>query len=261
MTGPFTVIISRSDYLTLSRRVSRVRTEVRDSLRARIILAAQTGTSHAAIARQVGVTVDTVRKWCHRFHDEGIAGLKDRRRSGRPRTFSTVAVAEVKALAGALPAETNVPLSRWSHLELAREAISRGIVEAVSAATVRRWLRSDAIKPWQVRSWIFPRDPDFQVKAGRVLDLYSRVWDGEPLGPDDYVISGSAPTRSPNCKPSPAGTLTCRRGRVGAGGRSSSTGEAAPWPTSPLTTCTTRVCSASAHRRPAFNHSNYSFRQ
>ncbi len=189
MTSPFTVILNRSDHLTLSRRVSRVRTEVRDSMRARIILAASAGTDNAAIARETGITIDTVRKWRHRFHDEGIAGLKDRRRCGRPRTFSTVAVAEVKALACSLPAETKVPLSRWSHLELAREAISRGIVPTVSAATVRRWLRSDAIKPWQVRSWIFPRDPDFQAKAARVLDLYSRIWDGEPLGPDEYVIS------------------------------------------------------------------------
>jgi hypothetical protein len=43
--------------------------------------------------------------------------------------------------------------------------------------------REDAIKPWQYRSWIFPRDPDFAVKAARVLDLYERVWDGAALGP------------------------------------------------------------------------------
>jgi hypothetical protein len=54
---------------------------------------------------------------------------------------------------------------------------------------VRRWLHAAAIKPWQYRSWIFPRDPDFASKAARVLDLYARLWDGVPLGPDDYVIS------------------------------------------------------------------------
>ena len=58
----------------------------------------------------------------------------------------------------------------------------RGLVESVSASTVRRWLAEDAIKPWRFRSWIFPRDKDFAVKAGRVLDLYERVWDGEELG-------------------------------------------------------------------------------
>ena len=65
----------------------------------------------------------------------------------------------------------------------------RGVVASVSASTVRRWLAADAIKPWQHRSWIFPRDPDFAFKAGRVLDLYARTFDGEPLGDDEYVIS------------------------------------------------------------------------
>jgi hypothetical protein len=63
------------------------------------------------------------------------------------------------------------------------------LVFSVAASTVRRWLAEDAIKPWQYRSWIFPRDPDFATKAARVLDLYERVWEGEQLGPDDYVIS------------------------------------------------------------------------
>ena len=50
-------------------------------------------------------------------------------------------------------------------------------------------LATDAIKPWQHRSWIFPRDPDFGTKAARVLDLYALRWEGQPLGPEDYVIS------------------------------------------------------------------------
>jgi DDE superfamily endonuclease len=72
---------------------------------------------------------------------------------------------------------------------VATEAISREIADTISAATVRRWLAADAIKPWQHRSWIFPRDPDFSAKAARVLDLYARQWEGKPLGPHDYVIS------------------------------------------------------------------------
>ncbi len=63
------------------------------------------------------------------------------------------------------------------------------MADAISATTVGRWLDQDAIKPWQHRSWIFPRDPDFAAKAGPVLDLYDRRWDGVELGPDEYVIS------------------------------------------------------------------------
>jgi hypothetical protein len=95
----------------------------------------------------------------------------------------------VKALACELPADTGLPLAKWSCPDLAAEATRRGVVASVSASTVRRWLAADAIKPWQHRSWIFPRDPDFAVKAGRVLDLYARFFDGDPLGPDEYVPS------------------------------------------------------------------------
>ncbi|MFL6127056.1 MAG: IS630 family transposase, partial [Actinophytocola sp.] len=61
------------------------------------------------------------------------------------------------------------------------------MTEAMSALTVWRWLAREAIKPWQYRSWLFPRDPDFAAKAGRVLDLYERRWEGRKLGPREYV--------------------------------------------------------------------------
>ena len=65
----------------------------------------------------------------------------------------------------------------------------------MSASTVRRRiLAADALKPWQHRSWIFIRDPDFAAKAARVLDLYARIWDGEPLGDDEYVICADEKT-------------------------------------------------------------------
>jgi len=53
---------------------------------------------------------------------------------------------------------------------------------------VWRYLAEDAIRPWQWRSWIFPRDPNFAEKAGRELDLYERRWEGKLLHPGDYVI-------------------------------------------------------------------------
>jgi hypothetical protein len=96
--------------------------------------------------------------------------------------------AEVIAMACALPAEKGVPLSRWSASELARAALTREIVEQISGVTVWRWLSQDAIKPWQHRSWIFPRDPRFAEKAGPILDLYEGRWQGERLHPGDYVV-------------------------------------------------------------------------
>jgi hypothetical protein len=86
------------------------------------------------------------------------------------------------------PADSEVPLARWSAIELAAQVISRGICEQISGVTVWRWLSEDAIKPWQHRSWIFPRDPKFTAKAGRILDLYAGRWEGELLHPGDYVV-------------------------------------------------------------------------
>jgi hypothetical protein len=108
--------------------------------------------------------------------------------------FPPDVVMEVKALACELPSERNLPFSRFSHTEIAREAIRSGIVASISGATVWRWLSSDAIKPWTYRSWIFPRDPDFAEKAGRILDLYQGVWNDKQLAPNDYVISADEKT-------------------------------------------------------------------
>ena len=103
-----------------------------------------------------------------------------------------------------------MPRSRWSTTELAAEAVTRGVVGSISPSTVGRWLRADAIRPWRFRSWIFPRDPDFAVKAARVLDLYDRLRHGQPLGPDEYVLSADEKSqlqalhrRHPDLPPAP----------------------------------------------------------
>jgi Homeodomain-like domain len=113
------------------------------------------------------------RVWWRRWHDDSVQDLDnahlmrlaDRHRPGQRRTFPATAEAEVKALACALPAETDAPLARWSAAELAAEAVDRGLVEAISPSTVARWLAADAIRARRHRSWIFPRDPDFAVKG------------------------------------------------------------------------------------------------
>jgi hypothetical protein len=98
-------------------------------------------------------------------------------------------VIQVKALACELPAVLGLPLSRLSTGDIAEEVRRRGLVATISGKTVWRWLHEDAIRPWQHRCWIFPRDPDFVPKAGRILDLYARQWEGVPLRPDEYVLS------------------------------------------------------------------------
>lgn len=102
----------------------------------------------------------------------------------------------IKALACELPYESEVPLSRWSVPEIRRAIIERGLVASIGESTLWRWLSEDAIRPWAHRTWIFPRDPAFEYKAGRVLDLYHGEWAGKPLSEADCILSTDEKTSS-----------------------------------------------------------------
>ena len=104
--SPHRIVLTDGQRRLLLARARRASGEHRDVLRARIVLAAAGGAPNAAIARDLGVTVDTVRKWRRRFCEHGLDGLRDRSRPGRPRRFAATVVAEVKALACELPADS-----------------------------------------------------------------------------------------------------------------------------------------------------------
>jgi transposase len=186
--------LSEEDRCRLEALTRKGTAQARMVERARIVLAAGAGANNADIAVDMGIALHTVIKWRKRFFEEGMDGLADRKRSGRPRRLAPLVVAEVKALACELPATTGVPLSKWSCAELARTLVDRQVVEAISAATVWRILTHDAIKPWLHRSWIFPRAPDFAAKAAIVLDLYARIFEGQPLGANEFVICADEKT-------------------------------------------------------------------
>ena len=188
------ISVTAGDRRRLTRLASCRTAPYQQVIRARIVLEAARGSANNAISRRLGVSADTVRCWRSRYAGQGLAGLADRPRSGRPPRLTPLQIAEVKALACQLPAETGVPLSRWSCPDLAGQAVARGITSAIPASTVRRILAADTLKPWQYRSWLFIRDPDFAAKATRVLDLYARAWDGQPLGEQEYVISSDEKT-------------------------------------------------------------------
>lgn len=111
-----------------------------------------------------------------------------------PTFFPPDLVVEVKAIACQLPADLGLPFSRLHVPDIKAEVIRRGLAAEISGSTIWRWLAEDALKPWTFRSWIFPRDPDFEVKAGRVLDLYARKFEGQRLGPNEFVTSADEKT-------------------------------------------------------------------
>src|SRR6266508_4012522 len=187
----YAVVLADEERAELEHRAACYTLPHKRVQRAKLVLYAAAGATNAEIARRLEMNADVVGRWRKRFHEERLEGLEDRARAGRPRRFPPEEVAQVKAIACELPARQGLPLSRFSRAELHRFVVERAVSEA-SASTIGRWLAEDAIKPWQQRSWIFPRDPDFLEKAGRVLDLYQGRWQGRLLEPGDMVICADA---------------------------------------------------------------------
>ena len=193
-TSPYSITLADAERAELEARARRYTSPYSDVVRARIVLYAAEGLGNDEIAARLDTPRQVVSKWRKRFYDERLVGLTDLPRGGRPPSFPPDVVVAIKALACELPAKTDTPLARWQSPDLARAAVESGIVASISGTTIWRWLSSDAIKPWQHRSWIFPRDPDFGAKAARVLDLYARRFDDTPLRCDEFVISADEKT-------------------------------------------------------------------
>ncbi|MCA1617204.1 MAG: IS630 family transposase, partial [Acidobacteria bacterium] len=96
-------------------------------------------------------------------------------RRGAPRELTPLVHAQLTALACSNPSDHGKVWKRWSGEKLATVAVEKEIVGAISASTIRRWLREDKIKPWRYHSWQKSTDPQFVEKAGPVLDLYENA--------------------------------------------------------------------------------------
>jgi hypothetical protein len=133
------------------------------------------------------------------YDSGGAAGRKAtspwpiRQGAGEGPIFPPRDQAVVKAIACEAVSQTQLPLSRLSTTDLAARA-STALGRAISPSTVWRILDADAIEPWRYEYWIFPRDPRFAEKAGRVLDLYAGSWEDKPLGRKDHIISSDEKT-------------------------------------------------------------------
>jgi hypothetical protein len=124
---------------------------------------------------------------------QGIFRSRMKKDAAASRLFPPLDRAKVKAMACETVAQTKLPLSRQSIADLTMRA-KAALQKDISSSTVWRILHKDAIKPWQFKHWIFPRDPAFEEKASPILDLYAGVWQGKTLGAKDYVLSSDEKT-------------------------------------------------------------------
>ncbi|WP_331732845.1 IS630 family transposase [Streptomyces sp. NBC_01718] len=153
----------------LIQTTASLKAQVRAVLRARIILAAAKGLSNGAIARELVISVNTVRKWRGRFADRGPAGLKDAARSGRPKTYGPRVTVAIVAAATSAPPH---PEATWSHRTIAAQVAST-VFASISASQVGRILADLDLKPNRVRGWLTRRDTsDFWDRVRDVCDLY-----------------------------------------------------------------------------------------
>ena len=130
--------------------------------RARIVLLADEGVGTNEIARRVGVSKPTVIAWKKRYAGEGIAGLDDRVKPGRPAQVDEVAV----VLATLAPPPQKLGVTHWSSRLLADHL--GGISNVWVARIWRKW----GLQPWRRETFTFCTDPQVEAKVRDVVGLY-----------------------------------------------------------------------------------------
>jgi len=129
--------------------------------RAEIVLAVAGGASISGAARQLGVSRPTAIKWRDRFAADGIAGLGDRPRSGRPKTID-----DAQIIAATLePPPARLAITHWSSRSLGRHL-------GIGDATVARAWRAYRVQPWRQGTFKFSTDPELEAKVRDVVGLY-----------------------------------------------------------------------------------------
>src|SRR5215213_4569709 len=146
--------------------------------RARIVLLAGQGVGTGEIAARVGASKQTVITWKHRYRDEGVGGLVDRPKPGRPRVTDDVAI----VLRTLEPPPARLGVTHWSSRLLAAEM-------GLSKVKVADVWREYGLQPWRTETFKFSTDPELEAKVRDVVGLY--------LNPPDKAVVLCVDEKSP----------------------------------------------------------------
>jgi len=161
MASASAVVISGEERATLTSWTRSSSVRAGHAERARIVLAVADGAGTSQVARRVGVSRPTVIKWRDRFIAQGIAGLDDEPRAGRPKTVDDAAI-----IAATLePPPASLGVTHWSTRLLAAQV-------GVGDATVARAWRRFGVAPWRRETFKFSTDPQLEAKVRDVVGLY-----------------------------------------------------------------------------------------
>jgi transposase len=181
--------------LTVQRRTTAPAGVVR---RSRAILLLADGHECTSVAEKVGLSPRHVYKWGQRFLQQGVDGLEDKPRPGARPKFSPGVALHLVKMACEMPDLRGRSLSQWDCSELARQLQAEGVVDSISAQSVRRILNSHRLKPWRHHPWLSPKTPRDAALAAAVRnlsDLYSR-----PLETHEAVLCVDEKTMQPRTR-------------------------------------------------------------
>ena len=163
MAAPIKVSVDEEQKQVLESWGRKGKTEKRLVDRARIVLLSASGESRGAIATRVGVTPAVVTKWRKRFLADGVEGLCDLSRPGKPARYG--ATTEERIL-DVLDKDPPTGFARWNGPLVAKE------LGDVSVHHVWRVLREKGISLERRHSWCVSTDPEFAAKAADIVGLY-----------------------------------------------------------------------------------------
>ena len=165
---PKKIEIAAEDRPVLERWANARAAERRLVDRARIVLMAGEGRPASEIAERVGCSLPTAKTWRLRYERDGLEGLRDLPKSGRPLTHGPEVRAKLIALACTRPPDTaeGVRRERWTHAELAEQV-------GMSESQAHVILAGADLRPHLTEQWVMSElGPEFDAQAAEVCGLY-----------------------------------------------------------------------------------------
>lgn len=167
------VKLSKKEREALEALVRRATAPQREVVRAKIALMADEGQTTAAIAASLDRSLPSVSKWRGRVAQQGVAGLREVQRPGRPRRIGEAQRLQLLALA-CEPAEDRGRATLTLD-ELCERAVGRGVVPHISRSHLQRILQAGDVRPHRVRQWLHSPDPQFRDKVNVICELYRQA--------------------------------------------------------------------------------------
>jgi transposase len=154
------------DHIAALRKLYHTTKDVRIRTRSQMILLAFDGMSAPKIAKIVDLDPESVRHYMKRYRDEGIQGLSDRPRSGRPRIATPAYVDLARATLRHRPRALGLHFSVWS-LERLIAYLREKTNITVSDETIRTHLRTQGISFRRPQHKVSSPDPEYVQKKRR----------------------------------------------------------------------------------------------